>query len=284
VYETQSRFVKHGPCEHCGSRNNVAWYSNGTGFCFGCSHFYRGSPASRYSETSTNEIQRGGNSKCDSDVHVRSISRKDVGSDVETGGTRSTGVRPPPDDIGTYFPAPVIQWLGQYHIVAEDLLRWNVRWSPSREQLIYLFYGEGTDVVLWQARNFREGTTHQTRYFTGGTAERVIAHYPPKQGAGETAIIVEDCASGIKLAKSGYTGIPCFGSKMSEGKLTQICNRFENVHWWLDDDMWKSAVSHSNRCKLLGVNSQVISTCYDPKTYSCDEVRDILRDPRYHHE
>jgi len=35
-----SRFVKHGPCEKCGSSDAVGWYSDGHGVCFSCGHYY----------------------------------------------------------------------------------------------------------------------------------------------------------------------------------------------------------------------------------------------------
>lgn len=37
-----SRFLRHEPCPSCGSRNNLARYSDGHGFCFGCEHYERG--------------------------------------------------------------------------------------------------------------------------------------------------------------------------------------------------------------------------------------------------
>lgn len=35
-----SSFVKHGPCEKCGSSDAVGWYSDGHGVCFSCGHYY----------------------------------------------------------------------------------------------------------------------------------------------------------------------------------------------------------------------------------------------------
>lgn len=33
-------FDKHGPCSKCGSKDNVAWYDDGHGYCNGCHHYY----------------------------------------------------------------------------------------------------------------------------------------------------------------------------------------------------------------------------------------------------
>jgi len=37
--ETHSSFVQHEPCPNCKSKDNLARYSDGHGFCFGCNHY-----------------------------------------------------------------------------------------------------------------------------------------------------------------------------------------------------------------------------------------------------
>ena len=41
---TDSHFVRHEPCPSCGSKNNLARYSDGHAVCFtgGCDHYERG--------------------------------------------------------------------------------------------------------------------------------------------------------------------------------------------------------------------------------------------------
>lgn len=34
-----SQFLKHEPCPNCGSKDNLARYTDGHGFCFGCNHY-----------------------------------------------------------------------------------------------------------------------------------------------------------------------------------------------------------------------------------------------------
>jgi hypothetical protein len=272
MYAGQSRFVRHSACDKCGSRDNVAWYSNGTGFCFGCGAFYRDvaralRPNQSSSESTNKADQSVGGSNM---VGEKTSESASTNSEVQ--------LRPPPHDFGTYYPAVVVDWMKQYDIDVTDMMKFNVKWSPSREQLLYFFYGEDNDLVLWQARNFRKGTDHKSRFFTGGTPETVVAAYYPKQGAGTTAIIVEDCASGIKCAKAGFTGIPVFGAKMPAGKMNRICQMFETVIWWLDADKFTASVKQSNLCKLLGAKSRVINTAYDPKEYSVVEMQELLEE------
>ena len=247
-----SRFVRHGPCEACGSRDNVAWYANGSGFCFGCGKFYRGS--------------------------MGSVSGS--AENAATASTPSVQLRPLPHDIGTEYSSRVVEWIKKYDLSVVDLIRNNVRWSPSREQLIYIFYGEDEDsVILWQARNFRDGTTHQHRFFTGGTPEDVIAVYPPSQTEGTIGVIVEDCISALKVGKSGFVGVPCFSSAVSHRKLSRLAKRFDKLIFWLDGDKYKEAQKQVNRAKLLGVDTGLIYTELDPKEYSIEQIRRyVLKD------
>jgi hypothetical protein len=244
---SRSHFLSHGSCEKCGSKDNVAWYSNGSGWCFGCGTYYASStsPLVDRPNRSGTKSSRPGNG----------------------------GIRPPPDDCNTEFPDVVIKWVSKYDLDASHLIKYDVKWSKSREQLIYFFYGEDSrDSILWQARNFRSGTTHKTRFFTSGSPEKTLAMYYPQQ-ASDTCVLVEDCVSAIKIAMSGCgSGVPCFSAAMSEAKLTRLSERFKRIVVWLDSDKFGDAVKLSNRAKLLGCESNVLHTSYDPKEYNLLEI------------
>lgn len=250
MFGNSDGFVKHGPCESCGSKDNVAWYKSGSGYCFGCGHYYKASKiASRLPSAPVMESEKSND---------------------------ASAIRSPPDDIGTAYNTNALNWCHQYDVGVVDLIKHNVKWSPGREQLIYMFYGAGKDLVLWQARNFKQGTDHKHRFFTGGTPEKVVAAYYPEQGS-NTACLVEDCISGIKLAKSGYVGIPCFSSSMSPEKLRRIGALYDRVIVWLDRDKFDSGVKMSNKLKLLGCDSRAVHTTYDPKEYNIAEIVDWIR-------
>lgn len=171
-----------------------------------------------------------------------------------------------------------MEWVQQYELEAKDLIQRNVVWSPSREQLIYLFYGEGNDVVLWQARNFRAGTDHKRRFFTAGTPANVIAQYYSGKTT-STGVIVEDCISGIKVAMSGEGhGIPAFSSTLSTDKIVRLSKMYDRIIVWLDGDKFSEAVKLSNRFKMLGVESRVLHTSFDPKCYNLFEMSTLLHD------
>lgn len=259
----QTRFLKHESCGNCGSRDNRAVYEGGSSYCFGCGKYERGESSGKH-----RVLQQLGE-------------RRSVGSESEH------DIRPPPDDAGTLFGRKCLEWVGKYDLSAVDLIRHNVKWSPSREQLVYIFYGAGKDVVLWQARNFKDGTTHKTRFFTGGTPASVVAAYYPSEKSDtaiivegeassrcQTCVIVEDCISGIKCANSGYVGIPCFSAAMPKQKLAQIARMFSRCLVWLDEDKLKEARNLATQCAMLGMYSRVIHTPLDPKEYNVEVIQE----------
>lgn len=168
-----------------------------------------------------------------------------------------------------------MEWVGKYGLSASDLIRHNVGWSKQREQLIYQFYGSDEELIFWQARNFKEGTTHKDRFFTAGSANDVIAYYQAKKRGGKAAI-VEDCISGIVCSNAGVDGIPCFGSAMSTKKLAGIRRMYDEVLVWLDQDKLKESQKIARQLGLMGVRTRVIHTKLDPKEYALDEVEKLL--------
>ena len=41
-HEPDATFITHEPCPSCGSKDNLARYSDGHGYCFGCQHYEKG--------------------------------------------------------------------------------------------------------------------------------------------------------------------------------------------------------------------------------------------------
>ena len=246
MYEaTPSRFRCHESCPKCGSKDNLARYEGGSGFCFGCGHYEPPSHGERFL-AKLSEVAR---------------SRSDTGSTI----------RPCPDDtvLGEY-PEIVVEWIAKYGLSVSDLIFRDVGWSKRREQLIYQFFGSEDDLVLWQARNFREGTTHKDRFFTSGTPASIIAAYYSRKST-NSACIVEDCVSGICIANTGVCdGIPCFSAAMPEKKLAQIARMYKKVFVWLDNDKLKESQKIARQLGLMGVASRVIHTANDPKEYPLD--------------
>lgn len=256
-WENTSRFVRHEACPACGSKDNLARYESGSAYCFGCGFFERAGPGANAGHLSS--------------------SVQPVGTARRAGGETEDVVRPPPDDtvLGEYPPV-VVDWITQYGLTTIDLIRYKIGWSKRREQLIYQFYGADQDLVLWQARNFRSGTTHKDRFYTSGTTADVIAAYYPKQTS-DTACVVEDCISAIVVSKCGVSGIPVFSATLPEKKLARIAKMYKNVLVWLDSDKFVEAEKQARRFSMLGCRARVIHTKEDPKCYPLDFIETKVR-------
>jgi hypothetical protein len=254
MLDVRSSFLYHAPCTACGSKDNVAVYSSGSAYCFGCGWFTR----------SYSAIQPAARSP----ILHQNVSGK---------STSDTTIRSYPDDINHQYPGVVIKWIEKYNLLPEDLIRNNIVWSPRREQLIFTFYGEGKDVVLWQARNFKQGTTHKHRFFTCGSPENVIAKYHQSEKERTTCVLVEDCISGLKVSYGGVDGVPCFSSSVSREKLARLSRLYDKMIVWLDSDKYSSAQKIAVQGASLGMTTRVVYTELDPKCYSIDEIQENIK-------
>lgn len=249
MYEQRVYFQAHFPCPRCHSRDNLARYSSGSAFCFGCG-YYEPPNVAHLSE------------------NLRQV---DDGKSVER-----TGVRPLPDDVVSYYPPNVVSWIAKYDLAPVDLINHNVVWSSSREQLIYRFFGADKDVVLWQARNFRDGTTHKDRFFTSGPSADIIAKYSTSKGR-DTCCVVEDCISAIKLAYAGVDGVPCLGSSMPRKKIIRMSKFYDRMVVWLDADKLKEARLIAEHGTAVGMETKVVYTEDDPKVFSINVIKGLIK-------
>lgn len=256
MLDARSHFLYHAPCPTCGSKDNLAVYSSGSAYCFGCGYFKNNFIAVPRSDKPSNI---------------------DSSNESSSQGRRSSSrIRSYPNDTNNHYPRAVVEWIQKYDLLPEDLIRHNVFWSPSREQLIYTFYGEGTDVVLWQARNFRKGTTHKHRFITGGSPEATIAKYSTVEDR-DTCVVVEDCISGIKVSYAGVDGVPCFSSSLSREKLARLARLYKRMIVWLDSDKYSSAQKIVLQGAALGMTTRAVYTEADPKEYPIKDIKEYIK-------
>lgn len=95
-----AHFLHHTSCPRCNSRDNLAIYSDGSGWCFGC-RFKLGTKVSPYVEQMEKEEH------------------------------------PLPKDLIQEYPKQVIEWVMKYDVTIPELIRRNVYWSPSTQLLIF---------------------------------------------------------------------------------------------------------------------------------------------------
>lgn len=237
-------FVKHIGCPKCGSRDNRAVYDDGSEWCFGCRD-YKGGEFRRHAPL---------------DKAPKPLNY--------------------PDDAQNYIPVKPLTWLKGYGITDKEMVDHGIAFSPSRDLLIFPYYGDDDRVslVAWQGRNF--GSEGPKWYGHGNLSE--LLHLNPVWGKGvgrgkSQVCIVEDIVSAIKVGRH-TTACPIFGSNVSLKTLVRLSERFEELVIWLDMDKHREALKSKSRASQLPFNKvSVISTEKDPKALTDREILNALQ-------
>jgi hypothetical protein len=235
-----ANFVSHEPCPSCGSRDNLGRYSDGSAFCFGCHYVERAT-------TSPFVTERNG--KIERNAHGVSL----------------------PEDASTELHLDAIQWLSRYGLGGAEILRANLRWSPSWQQLLFPFYDEDGNLCCVQAKNFNPKRASKAKYYNVGDKSEHTTLF----GNTDTVVLVEDCVSAIKVGMV-ETGYPLLGTSISRERLAWLVDRFKRIVVWLDRDKWREARDIADSARFLGVLSNTVFTELDPKEYSLDEIKERL--------
>ena len=137
--ETQSEFIRHEPCPQCSSRDNLARYSDGHAYCFGC----------EYREPASGEVNEFTNTKIKSDMitgQVEALSKRQIDFDTckffnyQTGEYNNQPVQIAPYYNSNYqviaqhirFPNKDFIWLGDMNEVG---LFGQHKWKPGGKMI-----------------------------------------------------------------------------------------------------------------------------------------------------
>lgn len=239
-----AHFLRHSSCPECGSRDNLALYSDGGGHCFGCGYHIRPTAEGIWKDKTVVKEQQ------------------------------EEGLRPLPIDFGTEFSEEVLTWCKKYDILVPELLYRNVGYSPSMNQLIFT-WKEGNRIALWQARNFYKG---RKKYFTGGEKDDVLPIYPcqPVSNPVGTLVLVEDAISAIKIARQ-CDAMPILGATLSPRQISALKPFYGFLVVWLDGNKYDQAQKIARQAELIGIRARAIYTEVDPKEYDDEFIKEAIR-------
>lgn len=136
--ETESEFVGHEPCTECGSDNNLARYSDGHGFCFGCNHWEPGKDGDTTNQPDTSRPNAGF-------LRVRGefVALKKRGINEKT--VRKFGYM-----VGEYGGSPV--QIAPFHDEKGIICAQHIRF-PNKD---FLWIGESKQAGLWGQQLWRD--------------------------------------------------------------------------------------------------------------------------------
>lgn len=163
-----------------------------------------------------------------------------------------------------------LTWLRSYGITDSEIQKWRIGWSAERMQLIFPVWDVSGRLLMYQARNFNGGP----KYLTKGE-KRDIMHLVGNSASG-TVIITEDLVSAIKVGRE-YQAMPIWGAEVGLGLLKKLAERFDNLGVWLDSNKIRDAVKIALRASQY-MPSFVVSSLMDPKDYSVDMIRKLVKD------
>lgn len=240
-----SIFIEHTPCPKCGSRDNLAIYTDHE-YCFGCGYinFYN--------------------------YHPRRI------ENIKETNAKIVSL---PEDIAPYIPASADSWLKQYGLTQTELIVNHVVWSEQRQLLIFPYFDDKHFLFGWQGRYFGTDPKHPKWTGRGNFKEQIKLWGDLTRVKGSSIILVEDIISTIKLSRL-YTSNCLFGSNIYINKYIIIYNEYKPKEFiiWLDKDKEKESRLFSLQLNKLGIPCRVISTDLDPKCYETGQLKRIINE------
>jgi len=242
-------FVKHEGCPSCGSRDNLARYSDGSAYCFGC----------RYTE-------RGDKSPF--------VGERDGKNESVSDGVRF------PDDATNILDGAGLEWLAKYGLDAGDAFKAGFKWSPYWRQLLMPFYDGDGQLCCIQAKNFDAKRASKAKYYNVGEKAQSRTIYvslraQERGGVRRRLVLTEDAVSALVVSQVA-DGKPLLGTSIPREQLAEIAKSYDELIVWLDDDKWREGRSIADQAKLLGMKTKTLLTDKDPKEYDIDTIKALL--------
>lgn len=245
-----TKFVKHEACPSCGSRDNLARYSDGSAWCFGCHYKERGDKSpfvgERDRQTETTSNRNGG----------------DYGVQLPSDASRLLGL-------------PAVNWLAQYSLSMESCLRAGFQWSPFWEQLLMPFYDEDGVLCCIQAKNFNPKRASKAKYYNTGEKSESRTIYSNHGRSLRTLVLTEDAVSALKVSAVADAK-PLLGTSIPREQIAAFKGVYDRLVVWLDDDKWREGRAIADSAKLLGLSTRTLLTNQDPKLYDLETIKELV--------
>lgn len=224
-----ARWLENTSCPHCGSKDNLAVYDDGSKWCWGC----------RYYEPAQG-LQR-----------VKSILFNKIDTNKST-------VMLPPDS--TYKIEDMhISWLRNYGITNKEIIKFGL--MSCKEGLVFPVLNKDI-LIYYQIRRFNQ--VPKVR----GVGKKPLVIYNPNNITSEYVVVVEDPTSAMKISRVCPV-VPLFGTYLSMEAMQSLSKRFSKLVVWLDADKSKEGLRQATRGSWLFKGGfRIVRTELDPKCYN----------------
>lgn len=241
-----SNFLYHEACPRCPSSDAFAVYEDGHKYCFSCGHRENGTTTLQEVERSLQKIE---------DVSSKSL----------------------PLDFTYSIPREPYAWLKQYELTNEEIISNHIGWSPSRQLLIFPYYGaeneNEVELLCWQGRYFPK---QKPKSFTSGLPDKhLLVHFHNFGMRSRHIVVVEDSVSAIKVSRFADSCV-LWGSNLSLVKAARLGRLYPNLLIWLDPDKTKEMIKFQMKYKYLFNLCDIVVSEKDPKEHTDDEIQEYL--------
>jgi hypothetical protein len=174
--------------------------------------------------------------------------------------------------------------LRKYGVTNEEIARCKIGWSDAKQSLVFPVFGPNGNLLFCQSRYFGKNENHP-KYLTSGSSETVFDIMDSKGrcdlfnvyiGGNNFLVLCEDFISAIRIARN-FISMPLYGSEIATYRLRILSNYFTNLVIWLDRDKLKSAIKTRYRALSYFDNVSVIVQDLDPKEYSDEQIKEIVK-------
>jgi hypothetical protein len=177
-----------------------------------------------------------------------------------------------PIDFSKSFPEWAEAFLVPYF---DDNIPEEIGYSRIYNRIIFPIYRKG-ELMCWQGRGPPD---HPQKWLTVSPKYAWGFKYPYiKEGVYDRYIITEDIISAIKVGKI-YSTISILGSSVNTPLVQFLISKSNKFVIWLDGDKAGASGTEKLLCKLkMLANLTVIRTKHDPKFYTIERIKQILRE------
>lgn len=243
-----SFLIKQERCPKCAdngkdtSKDNLGVYSDGHKYCFACGYTELPDGITRFKNKSLDIKQ---------EQHKVFL----------------------PSDVSIDYPKIALEWVEQYELDKNTLLKHNVMWSNNKKRLYFPVYGE-EELLAYQGRYF--GTDPNKKKWWGKGDFKNIFHIIGQQG--RSLVLVEDIVSAIKISRFTQA-MPLFGNHIGKERfkrLFKLLPRGLELIIWLDPDIRSHSLVQSKIGAIMGLNTRTVFSDGDPKEHTYEEIKNYL--------
>ena len=237
-------FLKHSSCPACGSKDNLANYSDGSKWCFGCHYYERGDTSPFVKEREDGETEELDDRQRMVELYERS---------------------------GEELDERAVKWLSSFGVDVARGIGAGFKWNSYWEQLLFPLFDKGGHLCCVQAKNFNSERAKKAKYYNTGDKSLSCTTY----GSGTTLVLCEDVVSSLRIGAT-TASMPLLGTSIAKERLAALKGLYSELVVWLDADKWKEATEIAQQAQLLGYKARALFTELDPKEYTDKEIYDYI--------